>query len=504
MSHASNRDAFDVNLFSLRFLVAGLLLSVVWTTRANAQLGGMGGGGMGGGGMGGMGGQGGPAGPEKPRFRDIANGDDELNIRREQGDQIIGVVNIVGNRRVAANTILQTVRSRTGRYYDYETVLADVRRLNEMGHFDDVRFRVIGRNSDGTPVDPNTQHRVTRPPGDVVDITYTVRERTLISAVHYHGNRALNDRELAGRSGIKVGDPLNEFPIGNGRLRMLDFYRSKAFPHATIETQLGLPDDPTAVVYHIDEGLRERVQTIEVIGVSDVSESRLKKIINTRGRFLNLYPWGSNTADMDKIDGDSDVLSRYLADLGYLEVVVGRQMQYRPNGKDIDLTFVVEQGPRYKVGSIQIVGNQFISESSIRERLKLHAGDFYNGQLHRVDVTETTFGYGEQGFIYAEVEPRTIMRDDEPVVDLVYSITEGDRWVAREVRIDIEGDPYLMRETTMLNMVDLREGDFINLRDVEINRGRLLRSNLFETDPSIADSPDIQILPIGQEPGARR
>ena len=38
--------------------------------------------------------------------------------------------------------------------------------------------------------------------------------------------------------------------------------------------------------------------------------------------------------------------------------------------------------------------------------------------------------------------------DEANVVDLVYEIAEGDRWKVGEIRVNIDGEPHLMRETS--------------------------------------------------------
>jgi outer membrane protein insertion porin family len=178
-------------------LVIGLL-GFGYASPAAAQMGGMGGG---------PGGSAGPAGPgpdEKPKFRDHVHSVDGLNIRREKGDAVVAYVNVVGNQRVATNKILQEIQTRKDRFYDYETVLSDVRRLNDMGAFDLVTFELDEQ------------------PGQV-GVTYTVREREVITKVIMHGNRAMNERELRSRSGIEKNDPMSEFAIESARRRLLDY-----------------------------------------------------------------------------------------------------------------------------------------------------------------------------------------------------------------------------------------------------------------------------------------
>ena len=469
---------------SRTYLIAIAASVVLWTTgfvpnRAVAQMGGMGG-------MGGPGGPGAgaPAAEEKPRFRDHIHSFDDLGLNREKGDVLVAGVSIVGNRRVATNTIMQNIRTRKNRYYDYETVLADVRRLNDMNSFDLVTF-------DTESVDlPDG--------GKGMRVRFKVRERKIVSRVILHGNRRMNDRELLTRGGVTAGDPMSEFTVEAGRRRLVDFYREKGFNQVAIETTIGLDDDPSVVIYRINEGMLERIRTIRMVGNTIVKEARLKKVIASRDSFAKVVNYLNNTANLEQIQDDAVTLAKYYHDLGFLTAQVGRQIQYDETGKWLDVQFVVEEGERFSIHEIQIVGNQFVTEQSIRSKLTLQPGDMFNGTIHRKDIAEVSYGYGEKGFIYAEVSPQTIMLEDDNQVDLIYRIEEGDRWRAASIRVDIEGDPYLMKERTMLNMVDLREGSWINLRSLEQNRARLVRSQLFETNPQVADAPDIKVVPRDQ------
>ncbi len=431
---------------------------------------------FGGGGMGGGGGAAAPAPEAKPKFREHVHSRDGLALRREKGDAVVLDVKVVGNRGVSIHKILQQLQTRKDRFYDYETVLGDVRRLNNMGSFDHVTFKLDEQ------------------PGGVA-VTYMVHERPMITQVVFHGNRSINNHELKGRAGIEKSDPLNEFSIESARRRLLDYYHEEGFNQAVISHTTGIKGDAGAVVFRINEGPKERIWKIRIQGNTIVTESRLKKIINSRGPMAGVLTYVNNTADLTKIDQDVDVLAAYYHNLGFLTATVGRRIEYDDSGKWLTVTFVVNEGNRFKVNDIQIIGNQFITEKSLRERLELEPGDMFDGTILRRDVGELVYGYGELGFIYAEIEPKTVMRDEANVVDLVYEVTEGDRWKVGEIRVNIDGEPHLMRETTMLNLVDLREGDWIDRRTLELNRRRLERSQLLEVNPQIADPPDIKVVP---------
>ncbi|MDA8743178.1 hypothetical protein N9N28_00980 [Rubripirellula amarantea] len=453
-------------------LIAGATLA----TPVGAQFGG---GGMG---AGGGGGAQAPAPDTKPKFREHIHSLDGLAVRREKGDAIVAEVRIVGNRRVSINRIMQELQTRASRFYDDDTVLGDVRRLNDMGSFDHVTYKTeeIAKGE--------------------MRVTFTVHEREIITQVIFHGNRGCNDRELNGRAGLAPNDPLNEFSIESARRRLIDYYQGEGFNQVSVLSSVGLQNDPNAVVFRINEGPKERIREIRIEGSTIVTEARLKKIINSRGPMAGVIRWINNTADLQKINEDVDVLAAYYHNLGFLTATVGRHLEYDESGKWITVTYVVNEGPRFRVNEIQIIGNEFITEQSLRDRLSLKPGDMYDGSILRRDVGEVIYGYGELGFIYAEVDPQTVMRDEDNVVDLIYKISEGDRWKVGEIRVNIDGEPHLMRETTMLNLVDLREGDWINRRTLETNRSRLERSQLLEVNPQIADPPDIKVVPSDDLP----
>ncbi len=488
-SQKNMTDRFDnqtshrsIKELGARSLVAALVafLMLISSTTANAQFSG-GGGGPGGGGPGGASA---PGAEIKPKFRDHKYSSDAMGFSRENGDSMVLAVKIVGNRNVSSHEIIQQLQTRKGRFYDYEAVLGDVRRLNDMGSFDHVTFK------------PEEY-----PEKNGVVITFIVHERALIQLVSFHGNRALTDRELKGRAGLSPKDPYSEFTIESARRRMLDYYREEGFNQASVTTVSGAQAKPGVVEFRINEGPLERIWSIKVEGNTILTEARLKKIIKSRGPVAGVIPYFNNKADLQKINKDVDVLAATYHNLGYLTATVGRQISYDEGGKWMYVTFVVNEGPRFKINNVQIEGSRFVTEASLRNRITLKSGDMFDGTSMRKDVGEIVYGYGELGFIYAEVTPQTIMRDDSNSVDLIYKIEEGDRWRINNIRVNIEGEPHLMRESTMLNLLELREGDYVDRRKLETGRRRLQGSQLLEVNPQVADPPDIIVQPTDGNAG---
>ena len=211
--------SFTAFVFAVWVMAASL-----FATSAFAQFGGGAGGGPGGGG----GGAQAPAADDKPRFRDHIHTHAGMAFRRERGDSVVAGVRIVGNRTTSTADIYTELQTRKGRFYDYETVLTDVRRLNDMGSFDQVTFEVKPVGG-GAPITSQQAQKAATPAPQAVEVTFFVHERPMVVKVIFHGNRALNEREISGRVGVTVGDPLSEFTIESGRRRLMDYYQDEGF-----------------------------------------------------------------------------------------------------------------------------------------------------------------------------------------------------------------------------------------------------------------------------------
>lgn len=419
-----------------------------------------------------------PGPQQRPAFRDFIHERGGVRPAPQAGDRVVLDVTVSGNRMISSDKVFQKLQTRKDRFYEFETVLADIRRLLEI--FETATYRL-----------EESEHGVA--------VHFTVRERPSISKVVYHGNRAVNDRDLKGRSGISVGDPLNQFSIESGRRRLIDYYREEGFNQVAVSSAMGLDDDPNGVLFRINEGPKERVAAIHIEGSTIVTESRLRTIINSRGPAIGVLYHLNNVADINKIDQDVKVLESYYHNLGFLTATVGRRLEYDASGKWLTVTFVVNEGIRYRVNEVRVLGNQYINTDSLMDQLTLNSGDHFSGTLMRADVAELIYSYGSLGFIYAEVQPQTIMRDEHDLVDLVYRIEEGDRWKIRNILVNIDGDPNLMKDTTLLNQIDLVEGEYINRRTLEINRRRIERGSLLETNPAVAEPADIRVVPVDDD-----
>ena len=437
------------------------------------------GGGPGGGGFGQM-----------PEFRE----DDDAIKRRNavpyygttDGKQI-SEVNITGNRLVSQRQILSMIKSRTGRIHDPEQEQIDVRTLVGSGLFRDVRV-----------------YRRESPAG--ISITFEVFERPVVSHVHFVGNDSIKDKSLIKEVGIKPGDPLNRFAVDEGRRRIEEHYRNRGHAQATV-TLIENKENPTAVAYRIHEGPKQRVRTVSFVGNQFVDGSRLKAGAQIQSKPGVLWLFGGKL-NFDQLDEDIDRLYAYYRSFGYFRCRIGR-MPVDPNDKWLDLKFVIDEGPRYRVRSIDFTGNQKHTDSALTEAIELQTGEYFNLAKMQRDLSSLRDLYGGEGFVFNEINPELKFDREPGVIDLVYNVSEGDQFRVGRILVNINGDESHTRNSVVLNRLSFRPGDLIDVRKIRASERRLASSQLFLYNPAQGAAPKIAVKPsddgvqIARQPHAR-
>ena len=92
----------------------------------------------------------------------------------------------------------------------------------------------------------------------------------------------------------------------------------------------------------------------------------------------------------------------------------------------VDITFLVDRGPQYKLAGFQWTGNAVFPAARLQELIHLNPGDLANAvQLER-DIAEVQKLYGTQGYLFARVDPAPTIDADHLTVAYQLNVTEGD------------------------------------------------------------------------------
>ncbi|MFO1062911.1 MAG: POTRA domain-containing protein [Pirellulales bacterium] len=416
-----------------------------------------------------------------PNFRDRMweSGGPRLS-QIDTGKMVVGV-EIVGNRSVSQHKILSHMQTRQDRMYDEKQLQADIRELYRTDLFRKV-----------TPFVREVQ--------DGVVVRLEIVEQPIVQEVIFHGNTRLDDRQLKKHAGMEKGDPINPFSVEMAKQRLVDFYHEKGMNHADVQVKEGTSPSDRRVFFEISEGPVERIWEIRFEGNVVYSTALLKTKIKSHDARSGVTAYIMNVANVDKIREDVDHLTAYYRSFGYFQARVNYRAEYDASGTWVTVTFIIDEGPQFHIRNIAIAGNRYFTTEQLMGALTIKEGESFDlGKMSRDQRTIRSEYYGREGFVFVDVSPEPHFIADEPAkMDLIFRISEGDRYRAGPIRVHIDGDSSHTKQTVVTNRIGLREGRMIDLRELESSERRLKASQIFETNPQMGDPPRIELTPADQ------
>ncbi len=164
----------------------------------------------------------------------------------------------------------------------------------------------------------------------------------------------------------------------------------------------------------------------------------------SKGKLRELVPvYQEQTVDKDLLVEGKREITEYLQSKGYFEAEVDFDEQQEKDREVI--LYSIFPGDRHKLTSVQISGNTYFSEETLRERLftteasmlRFRHGRFSQDYMRR-DANSIKTLYQQNGFRDAEVTTR--IEDDHKgksnQVAAFFDIKEGSQWFVEELTID--------------------------------------------------------------------
>jgi outer membrane protein insertion porin family len=134
---------------------------------------------------------------------------------------------------------------------------------------------------------------------------------------------------------------------------------------------------------------------------------------------------------------------------------IARDLEYDASAQWGTLTFVIDEGPRYRIRDLSVVGNKKFDAQQLLDQLKLRQGDYFNLDKMQLDESLLRDAYGSQGHIFADIKASPRFQEEPGQLDLVYQIEEGDVFRVGKI-IHVAGRPAHSQDV-VLNRRSLRQ-----------------------------------------------
>lgn len=349
---------------------------------------------------------------------------------------------VTGMKKLEKDAVVVRLVSKVGETYSDEKIREDVKALFKSGYFVDVEVdRQIA--------------------GNEVNLTYKVTEKPSIVEIVYEGNEDVKTEDLAEASGIKNYEILNMAKLKEAGEKLQKLYEDKGYFLAKVDpvVQDVKADESVKVTFKIIENDKVKVRKITILGAKHIPESTLKaSLITKEGGFFSFMS-GAGAYKQEAFDRDTVALRYVYYNQGYIQAKIDRPQVYvTPDKKSIYITMRVEEGEQYTVGEIDFGGDILFPKEELSQLVKLQTGKIFAYDVLYKDMSELTAKYGDLGYAFANVIPRTRINDKDLKVDLLFEFDKGnkvyfgainvvgnnrtrDKVVRRELKV-VEGELY--------------------------------------------------------------
>ena len=397
-------------------------------------------------------------------------------------------VRVLGNATVPTASILNLIRTREGERYDPETVEEDYQRVyRELRKFSNVTARAEPTATDG------------------VVVVFEVEEQKQVGNISFRGNNRIDDVTLRNAIELRSGESIDTFRLRLAEGALEGLYRNRGFPFARVRVLPGPLAERGDVAFEVVEGPNVRVRNVDFKGAHSFDETTLKGRIQTKPWFFILRP---GRFDPEQVEQDAASLRRFYESKGFFDVRIGRRVVWSPDQSEVQVEFLIDEGPRYKIRRVVFEGNTRVGQAELRKELKLTEGQPFDAEKLERDRRRIVKAYSPFGFIYQPggFDPRTSDPDylyvdarrnyhPEPgEIDLVYAIHEGKPFRVGQIRV--KGN-YKTKDNVIIRAMRFAPGELFDsaaMRDAQERLRALGQGKMFEY---------VNVTPIGTDPAYR-
>jgi outer membrane protein insertion porin family len=375
-----------------------------------------------------------------------------------QSRPIIREIRVSGVQRVDAGTVEHYLTLKPGQRYDPAKADESVKALFATGLFRDVHIKVEGSI-----------------------LAVKVAEAQLINRVAFEGTKDVSSDTLAKEVQLKASGLFTAARAQADVQRILEVYRRQGHYATQVDAKIvELDHNRVDLIYEIREGPETKVVGVNFIGNRSISDAELRGAITTTESGLLDFLKPTSIYDPERLNYDRELLRRFYLRNGFADMrVITAGADADQEKKGFFLTFVVDEGPRYTFGTVDVeVTFGPVAAEAYRKRVLGNSGDIYNAELIDKSVEALTLFAAEQGMPFGQVRQRVERDPKARTVSVVYVVEQGRRDYID--RIDITGN-----HTTKVEVIRrefrIAEGDAYNKVMVERARKRLMRTGFFKT-----------------------
>ncbi|PZU10448.1 MAG: outer membrane protein assembly factor BamA [Sphingobium sp.] len=378
----------------------------------------------------------------------------------------ISSITVVGTQRLEPDTVLSYTKLRQGQSFSQESLDQALRDLYETELFADVQIR----NDKGA-------------------ITLQVKENPVINRIVLEGNKRLKEDKIRPEIKLAPRQIYTRSKVRADVARIIELYRRQGRFAATIEPKMvQLDQNRVDIVFEISEGPKSKVRQINIIGNEKFKDGELRsQMVTKQSRWFRIFSSGTSY-DPDRLAYDQQKLRQFYLTEGYADFrVISAVAELTPDKQDFIITYVVEEGDRYKFGDVKVESDiRDLSGDALTKTLTMKKGDWYNAKKVEDTVDTLSETAGLFGYAFADVSPDFNRNKEDLTMGINFRIGNAPRVYVE--RVDINGNT-LTQDKVVRREFRLAEGDAFNSFLVKRSKDRINSLGFFQEKLDVEQKP---------------
>lgn len=328
--------------------------------------------------------------------------------------ELIKEIIVEGNGKVETSAIVELIATKQGTTLSKEKVQADILALYDINYFSDIRFSkesIAGG----------------------IRLVIEVKEKPAITSIVFSGMDEITEDDLKDSLETKLYTIVNEGTITSDMNLIEKKYIEKGFYLSRVSYNLNKKgENEVELIFHVDESGKVLVSDVFLLGNQFFADGDIIDKLTSKPYTRWSAGLGAPSMFQDaNLSRDQEFITFYYKDFGFAEVKVAKPLALLdPDKHFVRVNFDIEEGLQYSVGSIKVsgdVGEGLYEDKDLIAWMVLKNDDLFRYSKFTKDIEMLVDKYGDLGYAYVDVDPRTKYDREKRLVHIDYHIAKGQK-----------------------------------------------------------------------------
>ena len=322
--------------------------------------------------------------------------------------EVVKKLEVNGNTRVSAETIKIYGKIKLNENYTEKEINDVLQNLNSTNFFEDIEINLSN----------NT-------------LIINVKEYPTVNQLILIGEKSSRIKsQITKAISTKEKRPFISSSLKKDIEIIKSLYSTAGFNFAKVKTKIKKIDQSNIdIVIDIERGDKTVISSINFLGDKKIREKKLKSIIASEEHKFWKVVSNNSKFSKDLVSLDKRLLSNYYKSIGYKDVEVTSSFVNLSEKGDIDLTYSIEAGPRYRINKLSTNVDSVFNKklfSSLNKIYKDIAGEYYSPFKVKEILDEIEIIVTNNNLQF--IEQSVTEKKDGNNINLIFNIYEGEKF----------------------------------------------------------------------------